>query len=75
MTSNVMLFMKKFNVAVVGCGWASGVWIDYATTRDDVEFKLLVDINIDAAIKQRDSKNLSCEISQKLDKEIIKKSI
>ena len=65
--------MKKFNVAVVGCGWASGVWIDYTATRDDVEFKLLVDINIDAAIKQRDGKNLTCEVAQKLEEETIKR--
>lgn len=65
--------MKKFNVAVVGCGWASGVWIDYALTRQDVEFKLLVDINPDAAVTQRESKNLSCEVAQKLDQETIKK--
>ncbi|HHU78892.1 MAG TPA: gfo/Idh/MocA family oxidoreductase, partial [Clostridiales bacterium] len=34
--------MKKFKVAVVGCGWAAGVWVDYALTRDDVDIMLLV---------------------------------
>ncbi|HHY83332.1 MAG TPA: Gfo/Idh/MocA family oxidoreductase [Clostridiales bacterium] len=65
--------MKKFNVAVVGCGWAAGVWVDYALTRDDVEFKLLVDINIDAANELRKSKNLSCEVARKLDRDIIER--
>ena len=65
--------MKKYNIAVVGCGWASGVWIDYTKKRDDVAFKLLVDINIDAAKRQLLDKELDCEVAEVLDQAIIKK--
>ena len=58
--------MRKFRVAVVGCGWASGVWLDYALTREDVEIKLLVDLLPESARRKREEKCLDCEIANKL---------
>ncbi len=65
--------MKKHNIAVVGCGWAAGVWVDYAKTREDAEFRLLVDINFAAAEKFRQEKGLDCEVAGKLDGATIKR--
>jgi hypothetical protein len=47
--------MKRFQVAVVGCGGMAGAWINYAANRDDVEIKLLVDLNIAAAEEKKTS--------------------
>lgn len=65
--------MKKFNVALAGCGWAGGVWLDYALTRDDVDVRLLIDINPESTKKMAEEKGLKCETATCVDAEQIKR--
>jgi predicted dehydrogenase len=65
--------MKKYKIAVVGCGAMAPAWMDYAPHRPDVEFVALVDPIPESAKAFRDRYKLQCGIYTDL-AEAIKKS-
>lgn len=65
--------MKKFKVAVAGCGWMSQEWIKYSLSRQDVEIVALMDINKKIAKERAKSFKLECGVYTDI-VEAIKKS-
>ena len=56
--------MKRFRVALAGCGGMSNTWVKYALSRDDVETVALVDIREKNAKMLAKNHGLSCDIYQ-----------
>ncbi len=54
--------MKKFNIALAGCGSVSKKWIEYVLSRNDAEMVALVDINREHAIYVKNLYGLTCEV-------------
>lgn len=54
--------MKKFRVAVAGCGNMSNQWIKYAISRGDTQIVALMDISEDSAKSKADKYNLQCRV-------------
>jgi len=54
--------MKKFRIAVAGCGSMAGTWVKYALSRNDAEIVALVDIKEENAKKMAKDYRLACNI-------------
>lgn len=54
--------MKKFRIAVAGCGGMANAWIDDALKREDVEIVALVDLFEESARKKAQQYGISCDI-------------
>lgn len=54
--------MKKYKVAVVGCGGMCPAWIPYTLTRQDTEITALVDTDTERAQEIKDRYRLTCDI-------------
>jgi len=54
--------MKKFRIAVAGCGNMSNAWIKYAMSRNDAEITALVDIKEENAREMAQKYGLTCNI-------------
>ncbi|GAH78920.1 unnamed protein product [marine sediment metagenome] len=54
--------MKKFKIAVVGCGGMSNIWVKYALSRENTNIVALVDIDKENAENMRQKYGLHCEI-------------
>jgi len=54
--------MKRFRVAVAGCGSMADTWVKYALSRDDVEVVALVDIKEENAQAMAKRYGLTCNI-------------
>lgn len=52
--------MKRYQVAVAGCGGMARTWVEYALGREDAEIVALVDINPEAAQAMARQYGLSC---------------
>ena len=52
--------MKKYKVAVAGCGGMANAWIEYAVNREDCEIVALVDISKESAEQKAIQYGLSC---------------
>ena len=54
--------MKRFKIAVVGCGSMSSAWIEIALSREDIDIVALVDISEENAENMREKYGLHCQI-------------
>ena len=54
--------MKKFKIALAGCGSMARTWVEYALSRDDSEIVALVDIKEENARKMAQDYSLTCGI-------------
>ena len=54
--------MKKYKVAIAGCGGMANEWVKYALSRDDVEITALADIKEASAIAMAENHKLTCGI-------------
>jgi predicted dehydrogenase len=59
--------MKRFKIAVAGCGSMANTWIKYALGRNDCEIVALIDINKESAQKKADQYGISCKTYECLD--------
>lgn len=62
--------MKKFKIAVAGCGEMANTWIQYALLRPDAEIVALVDIKPESAIQKKDKYQLACGVFDNITKAI-----
>ncbi|MGI6776684.1 MAG: Gfo/Idh/MocA family protein [Acetivibrionales bacterium] len=53
--------MKRFRIAIAGCGLIANEWVKYALTREDVEIVALVDVNNKNAKAMAQKYQLNCE--------------
>lgn len=54
--------MKRFRIAVIGCGGMSKAWIEYALEREDSQIVAMVDIRKEAAEAMAERYGISCGI-------------
>ncbi|MCL6445308.1 MAG: Gfo/Idh/MocA family oxidoreductase [Alicyclobacillus sp.] len=54
--------MKRFRIALAGCGGMANQWVEYALGREDAEIVALCDIFPDAAKAKAGKYNLACPI-------------
>jgi len=54
--------MRRFRIAVVGCGGMAKMWVKYALSREDTDIVALVDINKENARKMAENYGLNCKI-------------
>ncbi|CAM3634088.1 Gfo/Idh/MocA family oxidoreductase [Cohnella lubricantis] len=52
--------VKRYRVAVAGCGGMARTWVEYAWKREDTEIVALVDIHLEAARSMADRYGLTC---------------
>ncbi|MFC3344001.1 Gfo/Idh/MocA family protein [Paenibacillus abyssi] len=52
--------MKKYRIAIVGCGSMANTWVDYALQREDAEIVALVDIKQEFAQAMAGKRGLQC---------------
>jgi predicted dehydrogenase len=52
--------MRKFKIAVTGCGGMANEWVKYAVEREDAQVVALVDIKPESAKAMAERYNLSC---------------
>lgn len=52
--------MKKFKVALVGCGGMANTWVEYVLQREDTEMVALVDIKEESAKVMAERHGISC---------------
>jgi len=53
---------EKIKVMVIGCGVISRHWFDYTIARPDCEIVAVVDINLEAAKRETEARNIHCPL-------------
>jgi len=67
--------LKKFRIAVVGCGGMASEWVKCALEREDAQIVALVDLKVESAVKIKTTFNLDCGIYEDLEKAISESNV